>query len=222
MRARVWLIACECSGAIRSRMRAMGIEAWSCDLKPAEDGSEYHIQDDVRHHLHRGWGGVVAHPECKFMSVSGLHWNKRGAMVDGRPRAELTEEALDFVRELMAAPVPLIAIENPVSCISTRIRKPDQIVQPYEFGDDASKKTCLWLKGLPPLTIDPAKRLAGRMVEWPRGSGRMVERWANQTDSGQNRIPPSASRATDRSRTYPGIADAIARQWGPLTMEMAA
>lgn len=169
-----------------------------------------------------GGGEVVAHPECKFMSVSGLHWNKRGAMVDGRPRAELTEEALDFVRELMAAPVPLIAIENPVSCISTRIRKPDQIVQPYEFGDDASKKTCLWLKGLPLLTVDPAQRLAGRMVEWPRGSGRMVERWANQTDSGQNRVPPSASRATDRSRTYPGIADAIARQWGGLAMELAA
>lgn len=140
---------------------------------------------------------------------AGLHWNARGVLVDGRPRQELTEEALDFVRLLMDAPIPRIAIENPVGCISTRIRKPSQIIQPYEYGDNASKKTCLWLKGLPPLK--PTRRVAGRMV---MHNGRQVERWENQTDSGQNKLPPSADRWKDRARTYQGWADAMSAQWG--------
>lgn len=211
-----WLIACECSGAIRSRMRALGIEAWSCDLKPAEDASPFHIQGDVLDHLNDGWAGMIAHPECRYLCGSGLHWNGRGKMVDGRPRSELTEEARLFALALWDAPIPFIALENSVGILSRpeNLGKPSQIVQPWQFGDDASKATCWWLKGLSPLTVDPSQRCAGRMVEW---NGKMVERWSNQTDSGQNRLPPSAQRSADRARTYPGIADAVASQWGPLT-----
>jgi hypothetical protein len=205
------LIGCESSGVIRSRLRAMGINAWSCDLLPADDGSEFHIQGDLLDVLRRGkWDMGIFHPPCTYLTVSGLHWNKR---VPGR--AAKTLEALGFVRALMAAPIPLIAIENPVSCISTTIRKPDQIVQPYEFGDDASKRTCLWLKGLPKLVIDPAKRCPGR---WVDQRGQWVERWSNQTDSGQNRLAPSADRWKLRSATYEGLADAIAEQWGSLLL----
>jgi hypothetical protein len=124
-----------------------------------------------------------------------------------------TEEALGFVRQLLGAPIPHISLENPVSVISTRIRPADQIIQPYEFGDDASKKTCLWLKNLPLLRAAPGQRVAGRLVEWPRGSGKLVERWANQTDSGQNKLGPSEHRARDRSKTYQGIADAMVEQY---------
>lgn len=122
-------------------------------------------------------------------------------------RQALTDDALDFVRALMAAPIPKIAIENPVGCISTKIGKPTQIVQPFDYGDDASKRTCLWLKGLPPLVADPAQRVPGRWV-----NGR--ERWANQCDSGQNRLGPSSDRWAKRSVTYSGIAQAMADQWG--------
>ena len=111
----------------------------------------------------------------------------------------------------MAAPIPRIAIENPIGCISSRIRKPDQIIQPYEYGENASKKTCLWLKGLPKL--QPTRRVAGRMV---LHNGKQVERWDNQTDSGQNKLPPSADRWKERARTYQGWADAMGAQWGKI------
>jgi hypothetical protein len=145
---------------------------------------------------------MVAHPPFTYLCSSGLHWNRR------RPeRAQHTEMALEFVRLLMAAPIPRIAIENPVGCISTRIRKPDQIVQPYQFGDDASKRTALWLKELPPLRqtafVEP------RMIDGK-------PRWSNQTDSGQNRLAPSDDRWKLRAETYVGIATAMARQWGGM------
>ena len=202
------IVACEYSGRVREAFRRLGHDAWSCDLLPAEDNSPYHYQCDIRDVLALGWDLMIAHPDCTFLCSSGLHWNTRGVIVDGRPRQELTEEALDFVRLLMDAPIPRIAIENPVGCISTRIRKPSQIIQPYEYGDNASKKTCLWLKGLPPLK--PTRRVAGRMV---MHNGRQVERWENQTDSGQNKLPPSADRWKDRARTYQGWADAMSAQW---------
>jgi hypothetical protein len=132
--------------------------------------------------------------------VSGLHWNKRDPA-----RAAKTEEALEFVRTLMSAPIERIALENPVSCISSRIRKPDQIIQPYEFGEDASKKTCLWLKNLDLLT--PTQMAAPRLVDGK-------PRWSNQTDSGQNRLGPSEDRWKERSRTFVGVAKAMAEQWG--------
>lgn len=193
----------------------MGCDAWSCDFEPCDGDPAFHIQGDVLPLLTEGWDLLIAHPPCTYLTVAGLHWNTRGVMVDGRPRSELTEEGLDFVRALMAAPIQRKCVENPVSCISSRIRKPDQIIQPYEFGADASKKTCLWLENLPPLPIDPALRFPGRMVEW---RGKVVERWANQTDSGQNRLGPSPDRWKERSRTYSGIAQAFARTWAPLVL----
>lgn len=198
------LIACEYSGRMRREFMALGHDVLSCDYLPSEDDSPYHYQGDVRDLLDQSWDLMIAHPPCTYLAVSGLHWNKRGVMVDGRPRAELTEEALDFVRMLMGAPIPRIAVENPVSCISTRIRKPDQVIQPWWFGEDASKKTCLWLKNLPLL------------VETNRLPGDDKTRRANQTESGQNKLAPSPDRWKERSRTYEGIAKACAAQWGSL------
>ena len=190
------LVACEMSGMVRDAFERCGHSALSCDTL-ATPGNHY--QGDVRDILADGWDLMIAFPPCTYLSVSGLHWNKR------RPwRAQQTEYGLEFVRELMAAPIPRIAIENPVGCISTRIRKPDQIIQPYQFGENASKKTCLWLKGLPKLR--PTGFIEPRMIgDRPR--------WANQTDSGQNKLTPSPDRAMIRSLTYAGIANAMAQQW---------
>lgn len=200
------LVACESSGMVRRAFRAAGHEAWSCDLLPADDGSEWHIQGDAIQAINQGWDLMVAHPPCTYLSVSGMHWTARGLR-----DPKLTEEALMFVRKLMDAPVNRVCIENPVSVISSRIRPPDQTIQPYMFGEDASKRTCLWLKNLPPLI--PTQRVPGRKVVNPK-TGRIAERWANQTDSGQNRLPPSRDRWKKRSSTYPGIAAAMANQWG--------
>jgi hypothetical protein len=167
--------------------------------------SGYHLQVDVRTILKDGWDLAIFHPPCTYLCSSGLHWNKR---VPGR--AALTEEALEFVRELLAAPIPRIALENPKGCIGTRIRKRDQMIQPYQFGDDASKATHLWLKNLPLLT--PTKVIEPRIVASGPYEGK--KRWANQTDSGQNRLGPSEDRWAIRSLTYQGIADAMASQWG--------
>lgn len=200
-----WLVACECSGAVRSRLRDAGIDAWSCDLKPAEDGSRFHIQGDVMSIINRGWSGMVAHPECKYLCGSGLHWNARGKMVDGRPRAELTAEALEFALTLWRADIPMVALENSIGILSRpeNLGKPTQIVQPYQFGHDASKATCLWLRGIEKLAVDPALYVPPTL----RPNGKSY--WANQTDTGQNRLPPSANRSADRARTYGGIADAL-------------
>lgn len=192
------LVACEFSGTVRDAFIAAGHEAMSCDLLPTEaPGPAPHYQGDVREVLDDGWDMMIAHPPCTYLAVSGLHWNSR------RPeRAQQTEDALAFVKMLMDANIPRIAIENPIGCISSRIRKPDQIIQPWQFGHDASKATCLWLKGLPPLAstnILPGGKQARR---------------ANQTASGQNKLPPSPDRWKLRSVTYPGIAAAMAAQWG--------
>jgi hypothetical protein len=203
------LIACEHSGAVRDAFIRAGHNAMSCDLLETESPGP-HYKGDVRDVLYDPWDMMIAHPSCTYLSVSGLHWNGR---VPGR--SAKTEEALDFVRLLMFVPhIQKIAIENPVSCISTRIRKPDQTIQPHEFGHDASKRTCLWLKGLPKLR--PTKHVLPRIVDGK-------PRWDNQTDSGQNKLPPSADRWKIRSATYLGIAEAMAEQWGrPAQMEIAA
>lgn len=197
------LVACEFSGVVRRAFREMGHDAWSCDLLPAEDGSPFHHQCDVRD-LFPGsqevrYDLVIAHPPCTYLSSSGMHWTTRGIR-----DPKLTDHAVEFVRMLMELPVPRIAVENPVGVISTRIRKPDQIIQPWWFGDDASKKTCLWLKNLPPL--QPTNKLPGDSKT----------RRGNQTDSGQNKLGPSADRWKERSRTYQGVANAMAEQWGIL------
>lgn len=195
------LIACEYSGRVRDAFLRAGHDALSCDLLPT-DVPGPHYQGDVTDILNDGWDLMVAHPPCTYLSVSGMHWTKRGLR-----DPQLTEDALVFVRLLMDAPIGRIALENPVSVISSRIRKPDQIIAPYMFGHDASKKTCLWLKNLPPL-------IATQTVEPRIING--LKRWGNQTDSGQNKLPPSADRWKIRSETYQGIADAMAQQWGTL------
>lgn len=193
------LVACEYSGRVRDAFINRGHDATSCDLLPT-DAPGPHYEGDVFDIIDEGWDLLLAFPPCTYLCSSGLHWNKR------RPeRAAKTEEALVFVQALLAAPVPRIARENPIGCISTRVRKPDQIVHPWMFGDDASKATCLWLKGLPLLT--PTGSVAPRIVD-----GR--KRGANQTDSGQNRLPPSEDRWKLRSLTYPGLAAAMSQQWG--------
>jgi hypothetical protein len=195
------LIACEFSGTVRDAFLRKGHYALSCDLLPCESSaSGDHYQGNVLDILDHGWDLMIAHPPCTYLSVSGMHWTRRGLR-----DPKLTEDALGFVRALMGAPIERIALENPVSIINSRIRKPDQIIQPWQFGHDASKKTCLWLKNLPPLR--PTSIIEPRII-----SGR--KRWGNQTDSGQNRLGPSADRWKVRSATYQGIADAMAAQWG--------
>jgi hypothetical protein len=170
----------------------------SCDLLPT-DSPGPHYQGPVQDIIEQGWDLMIAHPPCTYLSVSGMHWTKRGLR-----DPQLTEDALAFVQFLMDAPISRIAIENPISVISSRIRKPDQIIHPWMFGHDASKATCLWLKGLPQLR--PTQTIAPRIV-----NGR--NRWGNQTDSGQNRLSPSPDRWKLRSATFSGIAQAMADQW---------
>lgn len=193
------LIACESSGTVRDAFIRAGHDAMSCDMLPTEQPGP-HYQGDVCDVLYDGWDLLIGHPPCTYISVSGMHWTTRGLR-----DPQLTDDALAFAKLLMDAPIEKIAIENPVSIISSRIRKPDQIIQPYQFGHNASKKTCLWLKNLPLLT--PTEYVEPRMVDGK-------PRWDNQTDSGQNKLPPSKDRWKMRSKTYQGIADAMAQQWG--------
>lgn len=193
------LVGCEFSGTVRDAFVRRGHDAWSCDLLPTESPGN-HIQGDLLSILGDGWDLAIFHPPCTYLTSSGLHWNKR---VPGREKK--TIESLEFVRALMNAPIAKIAIENPIGRIGTAIRKADQTIQPYQFGHDASKATCLWLKNLPLLT--PTQIIQPRMV-----SGK--PRWANQTDSGQNRLGPSDTRWKERSKTFAGIAEAMAEQWG--------
>lgn len=216
------LIACEFSGTVRDAFTRGGHDAMSCDFLDTETPGQ-HYKGNVRDVLDYPWDLMIAHPPCTYLSVSGMHWTTRGLR-----DPKLTEDALEFVKQLMAAPIEKIAIENPVSAISSRIRKPDQIVNPYQFGEDASKKTCLWLKGLPPLRptefIEPRLVCCGAVVEnrdkygCPNCNGEKVARprWGNQCDSGQNKFTPSENRWKDRSRTFPGIAEAMANQWGGI------
>lgn len=194
------LVACEYSGAVRDAFIRAGHYAASCDLLPSESPLGDHFQCNVLDIIDHDWDLMIAHPPCTYLSVSGMHWTTRGLR-----DPKLTEDALDFVQQLMDAPIERIAIENPISVISSRIRKPDQIITPYQFGHDASKKTCLWLKNLPPLK--PTQMIEPRIV-----NGR--KRWGNQTDSGQNKLSPSKDRWKIRSATYEGIANAMAAQWG--------
>jgi hypothetical protein len=181
------LVGCEFSATVRDAFRALGHDAWSCDLLPCEGDPRWHIQGDVLGVLGDGWDLGIFHPPCTHLAVSGARWFKDKAVEQA--------EALDFVRALMAVPIPRIAIENPVSIISSRIRKPDQTIQPWQFGHGEVKRTCLWLKNLPPLA--PTNVVAGR-------------------EPVVHRMPPSPDRWKLRSKTYPGIAAAMAEQWGAL------
>ena len=177
------LIACEFSGIVREAFKKKGHDAWSCDLIPSEIPGQ-HIQDDVLKHLDNNWDLMIAHPPCTHLAVSGARWFKE--------KAQEQIESLEFVKDLMIAPILHIALENPISIISSKIRKPDQIIQPWQFGHGETKATCLWLKNLPLL---------------------------KSTNIVEGRIPrvhyssPSPNRWKERSRTYQGIADAMAEQW---------
>jgi hypothetical protein len=198
------LVACEYSGIVRDALILEGHDATSCDFLPSEAIGPHH-QGDVIDILYEGWDMMIAHPDCTYLCSSGLHWNKR---IPGRE--EKTLKALEFITTLWEAPIEKICIENPVGCINTRLDfmpKP-QYIQPYEFGEDASKKTGLWLKNLPHLT--PTEYVEPRIVI---KNGKKYKRWGNQTDSGQNRLGPSETRGKDRAKTYFGIAMAMAEQW---------
>ena len=196
------LVACEFSGVVRDAFAKCGHDAWSVDLRPSESAGRHFLGDALAAIREQGpWDLLIAHPPCTHLSVSGARWFP-AKRADGRQQA-----AIEFFMALARADIPAIAIENPVCIMSSLWRKPDQIVQPWQFGEDASKATCLWLKNLPALT--PTHYVAGRLVN-------RKLRWANQTDSGQNRLGPSPTRERERSRTYPGIAAAMAAQWSNL------
>ena len=195
------LVACEYSGVVRDAFRARGHDAWSCDIIPADGNQRWHLQRDVTEVIDDSWDLMIAHPPCTYLAVSGMHWTTRG-----KRDPQLTEDALDFVKYLMTAPIEKICIENPISVISTRIQKPSQIIQPYMFGHNASKQTCLWLKNLPKLV--PTEEVP------PSWFHNGKPRWANQTPAGQDKLGPSPDRWKIRSKTYEGIARAMAEQWG--------
>lgn len=178
------LVACEFSGIVREVFKAKGHDAWSCDLLPTEIPGQ-HIQGDVRDILNGGWDMMLAFPPCTHLCVSGARWFK--------DKREEQEAALAFVRLLLDSPPPKICLENPVGIISTKIRKPDQIIQPWMFGHGETKATCLWLKGLPKL--QPTNIVEGRTARI-------------------HRMPPSPDRWKERSKTFQGIANAMAEQWG--------
>lgn len=198
------LVACEYSGVVRRAFRALGHDAYSCDLLPADDGSVFHIQRDVLEVIGGRWDLMIAHPPCTYLCVSGIHWNDR---IPGRK--QLSEDALAFVQRLLDADIKRIALENPVGIISRRIRKFDQIIQPWQYGHPQSKQTCLWLKNLP--LLEPTKILAPTKFQ---ANGK--PQWENQTPTGQNKLGPSKDRWKIRSETYAGIAQAMAEQWGAL------
>lgn len=179
------LIACEYSGAVRRAFRSLGHDAWSCDLLAAEDGSPFHIQGDCLPLLNDGWDMLIAFPPCTHLCVSGARWFAS--------KQQEQAEAVAFFLALANSTIERIAIENPVGIMSTRYRKPSQIIQPWQFGHGETKATCLWLKGLPLLI--PTDVVTGR-------------------EARIHRMPPSPTRAHERSRTYAGIAQAMASQWG--------
>lgn len=182
------LVACEFSGVVRDAFRKRGHDAWSCDLLPCEADPTYHIQGDALEVMRsKEWDLLIAHPPCTHLSVSGARWFK--------DKVEEQKIALAFVSELLNAPIQHIALENPVSIISTKIRKPDQIIQPWWFGHGETKATCLWLKNLPPLK--PTNIVMGRKAR-------------------VHHEPPSPDRWKNRSRTYTGIAEAMATQWNTI------
>jgi hypothetical protein len=188
------LVGCEYSGVVRRAFRSRGHDAWSCDLLPAEDDSPFHLQGDVLAVLDRGWDLAIFHPPCTHLAVSGArHFHRK---------AREQADALAFVRRLLDAPIPHIALENPVSIISTHIRPADQTIQPWQFGHGETKATCLWLRNLP--LLRPTSVVAGR-------------------EQRVHRMPPGPNRWKERSRTFRGIAEAMADQWGdPANLFIAA
>lgn len=205
------LIACEYSGSVRDAFSRLGHDATSCDLLPSDSESGKHYQGNVFDIINDGWDLMIAHPPCTYLAVSGNRWlyNKDGSKNEERWKNR--NEGLDFVRALMDAPIDQIAVENPVSCISSEIRKPDQIIQPWQFGDEAQKTTCLWLKNLPKLK--PTKIVGkGEFVTFK--SGKKHPAWYAEAFA---KAKTKAERQKLRSKTFQGIADAMADQWSDVS-----
>ena len=215
------LVACEESQAVTKQFRALGHNAYSCDLLDSSGGTpEWHIKGDalqIAYDSSYDWDLMIAHPPCTYLAVSGARWlyNKDGSRNEERWVKQA--EGLAFVRKLMDAPIEYIAIENPVSVISTQIRKPDQIIQPYQFGDEASKKTCLWTKNLPDLVhTDVVGK--GEMIEWIDKNGK-TKRQAKWYYDALLKAKTPEERRTLRSKTFEGIAKAMADQWSSAIIE---
>lgn len=206
------LLACEESQAVTKEMRSMGIEAYSCDLLPTSgDNPEWHLQQDVLEVLEQDWDMVIAFPPCTYLTVTGNRWFNVDKYGDkARQRHLDRDDAVAFFMKIANSKCAKVAIENPVGVMSTNWRKPDQIINPYQFGDPYEKQTCLWLKGLPPLSptniVEPEPRLVFK-------SGKSHPAWYGNA----LKLPP-AERAKVRSKTFPGIASAMASQWGGLVM----
>jgi len=226
-------IGMETSGTLRRLFQAAGHKVVSCDLLPAQDGATFndgHIQGDVFETLDMLWrdywwkpDAAIFHPTCTHLTISaawafkdadfvrypgvGYHQRVKPGTLTGQARRDARDAQVEHVKRLWALDIEKMVIENPVGMLSSLWMKPTQIVQPFEYGDDASKKTCLWMRNTKPLV--PTTRYPGRWEEWPRGSGILVERWSNQTPSGQNNLTPDDDRWQDRSDTFPGIAAAL-------------
>ena len=200
-----WLVGCEFTGSVRSALRARGVDAWSCDLLPAADGSPHHIQGDVLSVLGDGWDGAILHPPCTYLANSGVRWlygGKGDKRDDARWRA--MEDGARFFRACLDAPIRHVAVENPIQhrhCREIIGRGPDQTIQPWQYGHGETKATCLWLRGLPPLV--PTKIVDGRTPRVHFAS-------------------PGPDRWKERSKTMPGIASAMAEQWVVPLLKAAA
>jgi site-specific DNA-cytosine methylase len=207
------LIACEESQAVTKEFRALGHDAYSCDILPCSGGHpEWHLQGDVFKYINQGWDLMIAHPPCTYLSVSGARHLYNKDKTPNIERYKNQAEALDFVKKLMEVNIEKIAIENPISVISSHIRKPDQIIQPYMFGDCASKSTCLWLKGLPKLK--PTNIVdKGEFMEWVDKKTNKVKRQALWYYQALQQAKTPQERRTLRSKTFKGIAEAMANQW---------
>lgn len=203
------LVACEFSGVVRRAFRGLGHDAWSCDLLEAEDGDEHHIQGDVREHFGQNWDLMIAHPPCTDLAVSGARWFKE-KIADGRQA-----RGAAFFMDMINAPIPRIAVENPIGVMSRLYRKPDQVVQPFWFGDSVQKATCWWLKNLPKLV--PTNMVdRGLIYVDPRGNkhGGAHTLRAKRAYSPLMLLPRNEERWKIRSRTFEGMAQAMALQWG--------
>lgn len=219
------LLACEESQAVTIEMRKLGHEAFSCDLLPCSGGHpEWHLQQDVTELLKQKWGMIIAFPPCTYLTVSNTYMKRGCSKYTADQAKQLRQDAIDFFMMFANTECDKIAIENPIGIMSSIYRKPDQVIQPYEFGHPESKATCLWLKGLPKLkptefaewkyyrcrcgNVFEAELGKYGCCDWP---AKIL--WDNQTKSGQNKLPPSKDRHILRAKTYPGIARAMAEQW---------
>ena len=210
------LIACEESQAVTKAFRQLGHEAYSCDILPCSGGhKEWHLQGDVFNYTNQDWDLMIAHPPCTYLSVSGARHLYNKDKTPNIERYKNQTEALNFVQRLMDLDIPRIAIENPISVISSHIRKPDQIIQPYWFGDSASKSTCLWLKNLPKLI--PTNMVdKGEFKDWIDKKSGKVKRQALWYYEALQQAKTADERRSLRSKTFKGIAEAMATQWTNL------